>query len=355
MRVAEAWRLGREADDGVPWWWRRTTGRCASRWIRRGRHPDAVAKRVIAEVIVPHFRQDFHGGIRAGIGQLIRLSTVNRCRAPAGLAHWSATIDFFEKIRPWACCSCFWAAGLLRGCWPRPRFGGGVVAFFGVAAADLSSRTVVALIVFLLTLGGGGRRSHRRSGGGGFGAEEVSAAVAAGFSGGGGSFGEEGIADGERSTDSQTPVCAGMGGGGAFPTASWPTSRRPFASRSAGTPGKLPWKALDMGVAAGRDGEAEAISCFLTLSDTEANNGVLIYLLLADRDVEIVADRGLNHLVAAEDWEVICRQMEQDFRQGRFREGVLAGIAAVSGLLIRHFPPTGVNLNELPDRPVRLG
>jgi uncharacterized membrane protein len=107
----------------------------------------------------------------------------------------------------------------------------------------------------------------------------------------------------------------------------------------------------------GHTARERAIEVFseLRVWDTEANNGVLIYLLLADRDVEIVADRGLNELVPPEGWEDICREMEQAFREGRFREGVLAGMATVSGLLIRHFPHTGANLNELPDRPVTLG
>jgi uncharacterized membrane protein len=111
-----------------------------------------------------------------------------------------------------------------------------------------------------------------------------------------------------------------------------------------------------LGLLRGETARQRAIEVFseLCVWDTEANNGVLIYLLLADRDVEIVADRGLNGLVAAEEWEAICREMELDFRQGRFREGVLAGIAAVSGLLTRHFPPTGISFDELPDRPARL-
>ncbi len=86
--------------------------------------------------------------------------------------------------------------------------------------------------------------------------------------------------------------------------------------------------------------------------DTAHNNGVLIYLLLADRDVEIVADRGIDAKVGKDGWERICRAMEADFRDGRFEQGVLAGIAAVSRELARHFPPQAGTPNELPDRPV---
>ncbi|MEJ5212150.1 MAG: TPM domain-containing protein [Burkholderiales bacterium] len=88
--------------------------------------------------------------------------------------------------------------------------------------------------------------------------------------------------------------------------------------------------------------------------DTEENNGVLIYVLLADRDVEIVADRGIARRVPAQEWETICRRMEAAFRQGRFAEGALTGIEAVGALLARHFPPQGAAANELPDRPVLL-
>jgi uncharacterized membrane protein len=90
----------------------------------------------------------------------------------------------------------------------------------------------------------------------------------------------------------------------------------------------------------------------LRIWDTAHNNGVLIYLLLADRDVEIVADRGIDAKVGAAGWEKICRQMESEFRQGHFVRGVLGGIDAVSRELAAHFPPHGPHRNELPDEPV---
>ncbi|CCE07878.1 conserved hypothetical protein [Bradyrhizobium sp. STM 3843] len=90
----------------------------------------------------------------------------------------------------------------------------------------------------------------------------------------------------------------------------------------------------------------------LRIWDTAQNNGVLIYLLLADRDVEIVADRGIDARVGKDGWERICRAMEQDFRHGRFEHGVIAGVAAVSRELARHFPPHAGSPNELPDEPV---
>jgi len=88
--------------------------------------------------------------------------------------------------------------------------------------------------------------------------------------------------------------------------------------------------------------------------NTEENNGVLIYLLLADRRVEIVADRGIEARVQAGDWEAICRMMEGHFRAGRYEEGALEGVRAVAGLLARHFPARSSGRNELPDRPILI-
>ena len=90
----------------------------------------------------------------------------------------------------------------------------------------------------------------------------------------------------------------------------------------------------------------------LRIWDTAHNNGVLIYLLLADRDVEIVADRGIDAKVGASGWEKICRDMEAEFKTGNFGGGVTRGIAAVSRQLAAHFPKDGTGPNELPDKPV---
>lgn len=114
----------------------------------------------------------------------------------------------------------------------------------------------------------------------------------------------------------------------------------------------LPWSYLR------RDAPARqrAIMAFskLRVWDTEENCGVLIYLLLADRDVEIVADRGIAQKVAQAEWEAICRRMEAAFRARRFEDGIADGIRAVGDLLARHFPSRGADRNELPDEPVRL-
>jgi uncharacterized membrane protein len=81
---------------------------------------------------------------------------------------------------------------------------------------------------------------------------------------------------------------------------------------------------------------------------------VLVYVLLADHRVEIVADRGIHRRVGDGEWKSICRTMESAFREGRFADGAVAGVEAVSALLSRHFPRTGAANNELPDRPIVL-
>jgi len=88
--------------------------------------------------------------------------------------------------------------------------------------------------------------------------------------------------------------------------------------------------------------------------NTEHNNGVLIYLLMADHDVEIIADRGIALQVPQAEWDAVCRQMEHHYRAGRFRDGSVVGILGVSALLGRHFPGTRGSGSELPDQPVLL-
>jgi uncharacterized membrane protein len=90
----------------------------------------------------------------------------------------------------------------------------------------------------------------------------------------------------------------------------------------------------------------------LRIWDTAHNNGVLIYLLLADRNVEIVADRGIDAKVGSAVWQKICTDMESDFRAGNFESGVIKGIGEVSRQLAKYFPKHGAGRNELPDTPV---
>jgi len=94
----------------------------------------------------------------------------------------------------------------------------------------------------------------------------------------------------------------------------------------------------------------------LRVWDTEQNNGVLVYVELADRSVEIVADRGIAHKVTAAEWQHVCEVMRKHFRGGAYEAGAIAGIQAVGAKLEQHFPlaPGAVNPNELADGPVEL-
>ncbi len=110
----------------------------------------------------------------------------------------------------------------------------------------------------------------------------------------------------------------------------------------------------------GRSARDRAIELFARLGiwDTEHNAGILIYVLLADRRVEIVADRGVHRLAGEAAWARICARMQADFRLGHFEAGALAGVAEAGGLLGQHFPraegDTSERTNELPDRPLIL-
>lgn len=88
--------------------------------------------------------------------------------------------------------------------------------------------------------------------------------------------------------------------------------------------------------------------------DTAHNSGVLVYVQLVDRRIEIVADRGISAKVAQAEWDAICRRMEVEFKAGRFEAGALAAIGEITALLERHFPPLSDNPDELPNRPIVL-
>lgn len=112
----------------------------------------------------------------------------------------------------------------------------------------------------------------------------------------------------------------------------------------------LPWTALWRGVTP--RARAEQAFAQLRTWDTEANNGVLIYLLLADHAIEIVADRGLRGKIEAAQWQQVCTQMQQTLRAGDVPAAVEGAIAAVSALLAMHFPSNGAAAgDELSNRP----
>lgn len=92
----------------------------------------------------------------------------------------------------------------------------------------------------------------------------------------------------------------------------------------------------------------------LRVWDTAANNGVLIYLLLAEHEIEVVADRGLNERVEPAVWQALVTRMSGAFKQAQFEEGLTSALAEVSALLVQHFPlhANEANPNELPDAPI---
>ncbi len=98
---------------------------------------------------------------------------------------------------------------------------------------------------------------------------------------------------------------------------------------------------------------ATAMFGHLRVWDTEHNNGVLIYLLLSEHQIELVADRGLNRHVDSHQWQAMVQHMGTAFTQGRFEEGLMQALAEVSAPLIAHFPAQAEpNPNALPDMPV---
>jgi uncharacterized membrane protein len=146
----------------------------------------------------------------------------------------------------------------------------------------------------------------------------------------------------------------------AFPPHVLASIERAIAQSESGHEGELRF-AVEAGLALtallrGASARERAIEAFSALRvwDTAHDSGVLIYVQLVDRKMEIVADRGISARVGQEQWGAICRKMEHSFRAGDFTGGALAAIAEINTLLCRHFPAHGANPNELPDRPVIL-
>jgi len=86
--------------------------------------------------------------------------------------------------------------------------------------------------------------------------------------------------------------------------------------------------------------------------DTEHNCGVLIYLQMLDRRVEIVADRGIHCRVGDAFWSAACRRLEASFREGKYEAGTLRALDEVTAALTEHFPATVDNPDELPNAPL---
>ena len=106
----------------------------------------------------------------------------------------------------------------------------------------------------------------------------------------------------------------------------------------------------------GADTRERAVMMFskLRVWDTAHNNGVLIYLMLAEHAIELVADRGIDAHVPAHHWQMVVTRMADAFRSNRYEDGLTQALEEVSAVLVEHFPArdTAENPNELPDAPV---
>ena len=117
--------------------------------------------------------------------------------------------------------------------------------------------------------------------------------------------------------------------------------------------GALPLRELARGRSARE--RAHEVFTHLRVWDTQHNSGVLIYVLLAERAIEIVADRGIAARVPQGDWQAMCDRMRDRFATGEYERGAIEGVNAVSAILVQHFPADGsTKPNELSDRPVVL-
>ena len=115
----------------------------------------------------------------------------------------------------------------------------------------------------------------------------------------------------------------------------------------------MPWRDLARGRSARE--RAQEVFAQLRVWDTEHNSGVLIYVLVAERAIEIVADRGIAARVDQQEWQWICDRMRERFAAHDYEHGVIDGVNAVSDMLARHFPEDGSSdRNELTDSPVVL-
>lgn len=116
--------------------------------------------------------------------------------------------------------------------------------------------------------------------------------------------------------------------------------------------GPLPLRSLLRGETCRQ--RAAALFNTLGVTGTREANGILVYVQLVDRRVEILADTGIASRVDGSEWETVCRQMEAAFAHREYRSGMLAATARIGELLAAHFPATTDNPNELDDAPTLL-
>ena len=384
LRVAEAWKIGRKKiDDGALLVIAKNDRhlRIEVGYGLEGALTDATTKRIIDEDITPKFKAgDFAGGISAGVDRMIRVIDGEKLPAPEP-PHWRITGSFdpIDLLNPFLIIPVLLFGGVMRRtAGPACRLGGGRRP--GDAGRLVSRRLaggcvdrgVIALrlrdvqrCITTPTPGRGvaewrlvGRQQRRLLVAGAAVARATAAAsaavaavLAAAARRGAGSMGIKRIGKHLLST-------AG-GCGGSFRQRCWRAIEAAIKAGEATHSGQVRFVvegALD-GAPLFRNQPARerALDVFsqLRIWDTAHNNGVLIYLLLADRDVEIVADRGIDAKVGARRLgENLPARWKRISGQADFERGVIKGIEAVSRELATHFPKVGGGTNELPDAPV---
>lgn len=146
----------------------------------------------------------------------------------------------------------------------------------------------------------------------------------------------------------------------AFPHATLMTIEHEIATSEASHEGEIRF-AVELALSGSplyldQSARERAIDLFseLRMWDTEHRNGVLIYLLLADRSVEIVADRGVNLKAGDQEWKRICHAMELAYHDKLYLQGTINGIREVNQILLKHFPGKDVQKNELSNKVIVL-
>ena len=340
IRVAEAWKIGRKGvDDGLILVVAKDDRRLRIEvgYGLEGAIPDSVAKRVIDERITPRFRDgDFYGGVRDGVDQLIRLAEGEKLPPPAGAAPGApAPADPLQLPASRRSFSSLIGGGILKAMLGRFR---GSLATGGRPRRDRlvavrpgagRARRALPASSSLSPTPGTGAAAGR--------AAAVLAAVpgAAGprRAGAAGAAASAAAALGALVGDAMRWIhhlfLDHLALARAFPRATLEAIERAVAEQEKRRHrGEL--RVVDRGRAAAAGAASPAArrasarsSMFTRLRvwDTEDNAGVLIYLLLADRRVEIVADRGIHARVGDTAWETICGAMQQEFAAGRFEAG----------------------------------
>lgn len=188
IRLADAWKAGRKkVDDGVIIVLAKNdrTTRIEVGYGLEGAIPDVTTKRIISDMMVPHFKEgDYYGGLQVAVEAIGKIISGEPLPAPKPQANRGQGIDLNGNLIPFAMVFIFVVGGILRSVLGRiPGASvGGTIAFIGawLLAGSLIAAIVVAVIAFIFTLAGGGRGGLGGMGGGGFGGG------GGGFGGGGG-------------------------------------------------------------------------------------------------------------------------------------------------------------------------